>query len=277
MTVRPGHIPDWLSCPSSNFTIGEKLGTGGFGTVWAGVRRRDGLKVAIKHVSRTRVLAWDTCHGTAVPRELTLLLDVQNVPGVVKILEFYERKDSFIFIMERPDNVMDLFNFINKEKELSETLARDFFLQVIDIVIGCSQNNVVHQDIKDENLLVNLDTLKLSLIDFGSGDLIRPGYYSEFEGTRVYSPPEWISNRRYKWEGLTVWSLGILLYTMLSGDVPWKEDEEIIAARLEFNPGLSLEIRDLIRGCLRLDTTQRLTLAGIKTHPWLNTKEIPNR
>ena len=140
--------------------------------MWAGVRRSDGVKVAIKHVSRTRVLAWDTCHGTAVPRELTLLLRVQNVPGVVKIFEFYERKDSFIFIMERPDNVMDLFDFINKEKELSETLARDFFLQVIDIVIGCSQNNVVHQDIKDENLLVNLDTLKLSLIDFGSGDQI---------------------------------------------------------------------------------------------------------
>ena len=129
MTVRPGHIPDWLSCPSSNFTIGEKLGTGGFGTVWAGVRRRDGVKVAIKHVSRTRVINWDTCHGTAVPRELTLMLRVQNVPGVVKILEFYERKDSFIFIMERPENVMDLFDFINKEKELSETLARDFFLQ----------------------------------------------------------------------------------------------------------------------------------------------------
>ena len=254
---------------SEKYYIGKKLGTGGFGTVWAGVRISDGVKVAIKHVARSRVIAWDTCRGQKVPQELRFLLDVQHVPGVVKMLDFYERDDSFIYIMERPDNYMDLFDFITKKKTLTESMARDFFRQVTDMVIACSESNIVHRDIKDENILVNLDTFKLTLIDFGSGGLIKPGYYTEFDGTRVYAPAEWISNERYTWEGMTVWSLGILLYDMVCGDIPWQEDEEIAAARLQFPVGLSPEVRKLIGGCLRLNTTQRLSLSDLKTHPWL--------
>ena len=55
---------------------------------------------------------------------------------------------------------------------------------------------------------MNLDTAQLTLIDFGSGGVIQPGHYTEFDGTRVYSPPEWVCHGRYKWEELTVWSLG---------------------------------------------------------------------
>ena len=217
-------------------------------------------------MSRSRVTTWDTCRGYKVLQELRFLLDVQN--------EFYRREDSFIYIMERPDNYMDLSDFITKEKTLTESMARVFFRQVNDMVIACNRSNIVHRDNKDDNILVNLDTHKLTLIDFGSGGLIKPGYYTQFDGTRVYAPPEWISNERYTWEGMTVWSLGILLYNMVCGDIPWQEDEEIADAKLQFPAGLSPKVRSLIGGCLRSDTTQRLTLTGIMTHPWLDTDQM---
>jgi len=88
------------------------------------VRISDNVPVAIKHVARSKVIAWDTVNGYKVPQELKFLLDVQEVEGVVKVLDFYERDDSFIYIMEKPTNYMDMFDFITKEKKLSETMAR---------------------------------------------------------------------------------------------------------------------------------------------------------
>ena len=159
---------------------------------------------------------------------------------------------------------MDLFDFITKEKFLSESIARNFFKQILDMVIACSDRDIVHRDIKDENLLVNRDTLSLTLIDFGSGGIIQEEYFTEFDGTRVYSPPEWINHSRYKWEGLTVWSLGI----------PFQEDQEIINGRLKFPHGLSREVRNLISGCLQIDQNKRLKLKEISVQPWLVTADL---
>jgi len=135
----------------------------------------------------------------------------------------------------------------------------------------------VHRDIKDENILIDLNTLKIALIDFGSGALLEKKIYHEFQGTRVYSPPEWINQRSYRPEGLTVWSLGILLYDMVCGDVPFECDAEISRAQPRWFSGLKLssEVKSLITDCLTVDPEERITLDSILTHPWLANRTAP--
>ena len=150
------------------YSLERILGKGGFGTVYAGLRVPDARPVAIKHVARNKVTEWASLQGRRVPLELKLLHSVQTVSGVIRLLDFYERKDSFIYVMERPSNVRDMFDFITEKGALEEEVARSFFRQVTTTILACHGKGVAHLDIKDENLLVDMKTGKVSLIDFGS-------------------------------------------------------------------------------------------------------------
>ena len=112
------------------------------------------------------------------------MLAVQNIEGTVKIFDFFERVDFYVIVMERPEPCKDLFDFITEKRNLEEHLARNFFRQVVETVIACHAKGVIHRDIKDENLLVDLRTMDLKLIDFGSGAYIKPGDYTDFDGKK---------------------------------------------------------------------------------------------
>jgi len=167
------------------YKLGPVLGQGGFGIVYSGYRIRDGLAVAIKHVSKVKVTDWIQMNGHRVPLEVCLLRKVSHIQGVIKLLDYYERNDSFIIIMERPEPVKDLFDFITEKGILEEHTARGFFRQIVDTIISCHKAGVVHRDIKDENILVDAKSQNLKLIDFGSGAIMRETLYTDFDGKEI--------------------------------------------------------------------------------------------
>ena len=85
----------------------------------------------------------------------------------------------------------------------------------------------------------------------------------------MYSPPEWIKFHRYQGRSATVWSLGILLFDMASGDIPFETDVEICRAELFFHDGVSATLRHLIKSMLKVKPTHRLSLEEILEHPWM--------
>lgn len=84
-----------------------------------------------------------------------------------------------------------------------------------------------------------MNTGQLYLIDFGSGAVLHDGIYTEFEGTSCYAAPEWVTCRRYFGIPQTVWSLGILLYDLVCGDIPFADEISIIKCQLHFPSHIS--------------------------------------
>jgi len=138
--------------------------------------------VAIKHIAKSKVTDWIQINGKLVPLEVALLLKVGHVPRVIALLDYYDRSDSFVLVMERPDHCRDLFDHITERGALPEATARDFLRQVVEMALDVHDCGVVHRDLKDENLLVELDTGRLRLIDFGSAAFYKDEVYTEFEG-----------------------------------------------------------------------------------------------
>lgn len=267
------------------YTTCSLLGKGGFGSVYAGYRNSDHFPVAIKVINKSRVIS----HANQrIPIEVSLMNMTNHIDGVIKLIEYFELPDCFMLILERmmtkvgqqkeiqttSSHVKDLFDFISDNGPLKEDVARGIFQQLIQTVRQIHQVGVIHRDIKDENILIDTQTHQIKLIDFGSGARLHDEVYTEFDGTRVYAPPEWIKFRRYRADSLTVWSLGILLYDMVCGDIPFETDNQIKRAQVLFKPSLRLseEVKDLIRLCLTISTSDRINLEGIFNHSWLQSQ-----
>nr|XP_041568252.1 calcium-dependent protein kinase 10-like isoform X1 [Taeniopygia guttata] len=255
------------------YLLGPQLGSGGFSTVFSGIRLSDGSPVALKRVARESVLQWDELpDGTRVPLEVVLMEKVgSGCQNIIQLLDWFELPDSFILVLERPGASRDLLEFLQEQDQgfLCEEQARWLFCQVLEAVRHCTACGVLHRDIKPENLLVDPESGDLKLIDFGCGTFLQERAFTDFAGTRVYSPPEWTWLGCYHGHAATTWSLGVLLYVMVCGSLPFQDDQAIVLGKLFFRRQLSPELQHLIRWCLAKHPADRPELEEISRHHWV--------
>ncbi|KAM3723886.1 Serine/threonine-protein kinase [Dirofilaria immitis] len=262
-----------LSNFKKRYKLKGELGHGGFGVVYRGIRISDELPVAIKFIDRNHVRNWGKLEDERLPMEICMLARCIHVPGVIKLLDWYNIPEGFLIVMTRPYPCVDLFDFIKSHKKLDEDLARFLFRQIALTIHDCVQQKVLHRDLKDENIVIDLVNGETSLVDFGAATLLKKNHYTDFQGTRLYCPPEWFLHSMYLGCEATVWSLGVLLYNMLNGRLPFRDEKEICTSHLlgslPFYTQVSKNAMDLIAQCLCFDPNKRCTLDAILKHSWM--------
>ncbi|XP_076039056.1 serine/threonine-protein kinase pim-3-like [Oratosquilla oratoria] len=194
-----------------DYEVYEPLGQGGFGCVYRAKRVVDGLQVALKQVPLASVKSWGTHQGESVPKEAALLQRVQQVPGVIKIIDSFSSEDSFYMVMELIPSAMSLYDYIETSNQLPIAQVKRLFTKVVKAIQGCIDVGVSHKDIKPENILIYRDDsnrFDIKVIDFGSGELITSYNGKKTGGTPIYWPPEYINGGKFIHVPATVWSLG---------------------------------------------------------------------
>ncbi|XP_057175785.1 uncharacterized protein LOC130545361 [Triplophysa rosa] len=263
------------------YEIGGKLGQGGFGYVHEGKRLRDGLKVAVKIVKKTDDVREDYInfpgHPEPLPREVGLQMlacEGVHVPVIVQLLDWQDDLDRYFMVLERPSPCMDLLGFMkNNGGRVTEYIAQAIMLQATYAAVVCCLRGVFHRDIKLENLLINPDTLKVKMIDFGCGDLLKRSAYKKYMGTRIYMCPEYLEWGEYYGKPATVYSLGVLLFAMVCGRFPTYSDLDQINEKSWSKDGLTEECCHLIQACLQEDQEDRIDLDEILHHTWFQQED----
>ena len=170
----------------------------------------------------------------------------------------------------------DLFECIEAHVELPICTIRRIFSQIVDAVIYLYSIGIVHRDIKDENIVVDAQ-YNIKIIDFGSASFIpvltddksKEGYFEKFNGTMAFAAPEIIRGYRYKASEAEVWSLGVLLYTMVFKKSPFSNSESILNTQIQL-PATDKEfLYDLINKMLAKDPKKRIRLLELKDHSFM--------
>ncbi|KAJ3099964.1 hypothetical protein HDU97_002636 [Phlyctochytrium planicorne] len=264
----------------SDYKVDHTIGEGCFSRVKLGTHIPTNLKVAVKCIDK---LAITKAVGTAerILREILVLKHIHH-PNITRLLEVVEQPNYIYLILEYEEGG-ELFDYIVKNEKVDEDKARIFFRQMVSAIQYCHAHCITHRDLKPENILLDAEG-NIKLIDFGLANVMRPDESLEtFCGSAAYAAPEMLSRKPYKGNEADIWSLGVILFVMLSGQPPFDDRQvskmyaSIMMGRYSFPKSFPEGAKDLVSKILKTKTSERATLEAIRDHPWMNKNgELPN-
>ena len=269
----------------SFYKYGRIIGQGAFGKVNLGLNILTGRVVAIKSFNKQSL---DNENKKKILYETNLMKKL-NHPNITKILELFESEKYILLIMEYI-NGGNLFSFVKKRRKLSEKTSKFLFKQIILGIKYIHSMNIVHRDIKLENILIDIKN-NIKICDFGISKILSSKDQKLYDqcGTPMYMAPEiFLSNKEKGYEAFPIdlWSAGIALYIMLSGTLPFcskgdlNEKEKyslrnsIINSNFKPIENISFEALDLLNGLLRKDPKRRFKVNDVLNHPWLKNNNL---
>ncbi|KLT44506.1 Pkinase-domain-containing protein [Cutaneotrichosporon oleaginosum] len=246
------------------YTLGKVIGEGTFGSVHIACHRLTGMRCAIKKIAKasTPQLTREIHHHRRL-----------HHPHIVHLHEIIATENHIWLVSELCPGG-ELFDYLVERGRILEGEARRIFGELCTAVGWLHRQGIVHRDLKLENVLLDGE-LGVKLGDLGFAREYQKGRFMEtFCGTTGYASPEMLACKKYLGVETDIWSLGIILYTLLCGGLPFDDDDErvmkdlIIKGEYEEPEWLTEDARSLIRGMLQSNPEKRLHMEGILTHPW---------
>ncbi|XP_071576678.1 serine/threonine-protein kinase D3 isoform X1 [Temnothorax nylanderi] len=253
----------------------EVLGSGQFGIVYGGVHRKSGRAVAIKVIDKLR---FPTKQEAQLKNEVAILQNLSH-SGVVNLERMFETTERIFVVMEKLKGDMLEMILSSERGRLSERITKFLVTQILVALKHLHSKNIVHCDLKPENVLLSSDTdfTQVKLCDFGFARIIgEKSFRRSVVGTPAYLAPEVLRNKGYN-RSLDMWSVGVIIYVSLSGTFPFNEEEDINEqiqnAAFMYPPTpwkeISSDAIDLINNLLQVKQRKRYTVDRSLQHVWL--------
>lgn len=233
--------PDAAVTIMGKYRLGRLLGRGSFAKVYEATSLDDGADVAIKIIDKTRPITLTM--EPQIMREVAAMKKLRSHPNVLKIHEVMATKTKIFLVMDLADGG-DLFSKLRRRGgRLQEISARRHFRQLVSALRYCHENGVAHRDLKPQNLLLDRSGALL-VSDFGLSALLpqqlrSDGMLHTACGTPGFVAPEVFCHKGYDGAKADAWSCGVILYLLLSGNLPFNEPN--LAATID-----KMKRRDLI-------------------------------
>ncbi|KAL8904125.1 MAG: hypothetical protein Q9207_003476 [Kuettlingeria erythrocarpa] len=254
-----------------HYRVMRTLGEGSFGKVKLAVHRVSGQEVALKIISRKKLISRDM--AGRVEREIQYLQLLRH-PHIIKLYTVITTPTDIIMVLEYAGE--ELFDYIVKNGKMAESKARRFFQQIVCAVEYCHRHKIVHRDLKPENLLLD-NELNVKIADFGLSNVLTDGNFLKTScGSPNYAAPEVIGGKLYAGPEVDVWSCGVILYVLLCGRLPFDDEfipalfKKIAAGTYNTPHYLPSGARNLIHKMLKVNPVHRITVQEIRQDAWFN-------